>query len=121
MSATFTVTGVGSWSPLLIIGDDLSRESRTVIHDLLNSSTPAVSFLPTLHRSGTFDLLVENATSAASARALFSSNAPVTLVDTDRPDRSMRFVVGPGRIAQVTDPETQRRILMTVPFQEVPL
>lgn len=121
MTATFTAAGVSPWSPLMIIGDDHARETRTVIHDLINDETPAVSFFPALRRSGTLELLVQDATSAAAALALFTRLAPITLTDTDRPDRSMRFVVGPGKINQRTDIATQRRIIMSVPFQEVPL
>ncbi len=120
MSATFTAAGIGSWSPLLIIGDTLSRKARAVVHNLIGSDEPDVSFLPTIARAGTLELLVADRVSAQLGLALLSSARPIYLVDTDRPDRNMRLVVT-GDITQVTEPETQRLIIVTVPVQEIPV
>lgn len=119
-TTTFTAAGLPPWTPVLVHGDAHKREARSIVHELLGSSTPAVSFLPTLPRSGRLDILAANSTSAAAGLALFSAAKPVTLTDTTRPDLNMRFVVV-GDVTQVTDDETQELILMTVQFQEVPL
>lgn len=119
-TTTFTAAGIAPWTPVLVTGDDLKRQTRTSVHELLGSGTPAVSFLPTLTRSGRFDIVSADAVDAALGLALLSSARPIALVDVDRPDLNMRLVVVDD-VAIHTDKETQKLILMSVNFQEVPL
>lgn len=120
MSATFTVPGVGSWTPQLVTRDPHRRRTRVVVHELLGSGTPGVTILPTLARSGTLTILTTGPTQAASGLQLLSAGQPVALTFSDRPDLSMRFVVT-GDIEQETDEETAQLVILQVPFQEVPL
>lgn len=119
-TTTFTAAGLPPWTPILIQSDDHKRQTRAQVHELLGNSTPAVSFLPTLARSGRLDILAADAASAQLGLELFGSARPITMVDATRPDLNMRFVVS-GDVTQKTDKETQELILMTVQFQEVPL
>lgn len=119
-TTTFTAAGLPPWTPILVHGDALKRQSRAQVHELLASGTPAVTFFPSLARSGRLDILVANASSAAAGLALLSAARPITLSDPTRPDLGMRFIVS-GDVTQQTDDETQELVLMTVQIQEVPL
>lgn len=118
MSVTFTF-GPHTITALLIVRDDLDYESRTIVHNLLGTDTPAVSLLPRLSRAGRLEILFSDPAAAKSAAATLSIGIPFQLTDTDRPDRNMRLVVT-GTITTHTDPVTQHRALMTLPFREVP-
>lgn len=119
MSSTFTVAGVGSWSPILILADDVRHPARTVVHDLLAGGV-AATLRPTAPRTGNLELLTVDAADAAVGVALLAAGLPVTLT-ADPAELSMRLVVT-GEISLRTDTDTAaRRVIITVPFREVPL
>ena len=118
MTDTFTVAGVGTWSPLLITSDDVRRRTSTVVHDLIDGGVSA-SIRPAGPRSGTLEILTAGASDAAAGIALLTAGHPVQL-DADPAELSMRFVVV-GEITQQTITDTaQRLVTVTVPFREIP-
>ncbi len=119
MSDTMTVPGVGTWSPLLVLSDNLTKPSRTIIHELIGTQIPDVTLRPGLLRKGTLKLLTKDAADAATGLLVLDAGQPITFV-SERPQLSMRFVVTEPGIGWETDPETLKRVVyLTVPFQEV--
>lgn len=119
MSNTFTAAGIGSWSPVEILGDRLTARQRPVVHELLGTPAPAITLLPGLMRKGTLRLLTQGAADAAAGLLVLASGRPITLT-AEPAQLSMRFVVTDPGIDWETDTDTDARLVyLNVPFQEV--
>lgn len=119
MSDTFTVPGIGSWSPVTTLSDPFTKPSRTIVHELIGTQVPDVTLRPGLLRKGEFQLLTNNAADAAAGLLVLSSGQPITLM-SERAQLSMRFVVTEPGIKWETIAETRDLVvILSVPFQEV--
>lgn len=119
MSDTLTVSGVGTWSPRLVLSDQHTKPVRTIIHELIGTQIPDVTLRPGLLRKGTLKLFANDAADAAAGLLVLDAGQPITLV-SERAQLSMRFVVTEPGIGWETDTDSRTRVVyLTVPFQEV--
>lgn len=119
-----TIThSAGVLVPKLVEGYVATREVRTVVHTILNSSSPVVSLRPPGLRSGSLRCLFPVQADAVSAFAVLSTPQVLTLHASEVPAVNMTFVVagsrGSGELSIDLDDETRSVWWITVPFQEV--
>lgn len=92
-SHTITATnGAGSTSPLAVAGYDTSRQSRNIIHDLLDGSI-GTSFIAPRPRSGDLVTVYTDRAEAFAAYALYAQESSFTYVSDDVPELGMTFVL----------------------------
>lgn len=106
--------------PILVNGYEGKRQARTVVHRHANTDNVSVSLIPAGPRSGTLELLFEDATDAAATLALFGYASLFLLADDDLPEIDMMFAVTEGDLSANLDDETRSVWLVKVPFVEVP-
>jgi hypothetical protein len=116
MTTIFT-KGTTSVVPLLLTDFASTRASGNVIHDIIGTSIPDVTFKPAGLRTGTLELLFADLTGARAAEAMFASVGVVIMSDTDLPDLNMTLVPA-GNIALVLH-DDRVHWLVTVDYQEV--
>lgn len=93
-----------------------ARESRTIEHQLLESSKTLYTLRPPRPSAGVMTLRFPDAAAAHAARDFFSTPAEFDMYPVDPPELSARFVVTGGDIAitQATGSWT-----LTLPWREV--
>lgn len=116
--ATIITSGDTTIEPLLVTGWEASQDSRNIIHTIIGRSTPDVTLKPAGLRSGTLELLFENATDADEARLLHADAVVFTLTSSELSQVDMTYVVA-GSISSVLEDETRRLWTISVDFQEV--
>lgn len=113
-------TPVVKVEPLVVNGLSVAREARSIVHTILGSSNPDVTFRPASLRRGTLKLVMPSAASAFAAQSGLLTPRTFDLVDTDVPQANMRFVVGDDEEVTVTlDPVARKSWIVEVPFREV--
>ncbi|MFE6733428.1 hypothetical protein [Microbacterium sp. NPDC057650] len=107
--------------PLQVNGYEATRDVRTIVHPILNRSSPDVTFRAPGLRSGTLSCLFADEAAAVTAYGALSVPQVLVLSDADVASIGMSFVVGPEgeQLTIGLDPTTRRRWLVTVPFVEV--
>lgn len=108
--------GAGTVTPLLVSGYTPSRQSRNLVHDLLDGSL-GVSFIPPRPRSGQLRLLFRTEDDAFEAFNLFGAATSFTYTNTDVPSVGMTFVLD-GSVDLDLD-ALMGNWWVTVGFQEV--
>jgi hypothetical protein len=117
--ATITATnGAGTTSPLEVLGYETNRESRNIVHDLIDGGI-AVALISPRPRSGELRLLYPNEAEAWASLALHAQETSFALIDGDVPAVGMTYVVAPGSVRLTLDPETNAAWTLTVPYQEI--
>lgn len=120
MSTTITRTSdTAETHPDLVLGYATSVESRNVIHDLIDGSI-AVTLVAARPRAGTLELFYVDEAEAWAALSMHRSADSFTIVDSDRPDIGMTYVVD-GRIGLALDDSTRDHWQVSVGYQEVVL
>lgn len=115
---TITATnGAGSTSPLAVTGYATQRQSRNIIHDLLDGGI-AVSFIPLRPRSGTLVTVYDSKAAAWDAYALYADSDTFTYVNADLPEVSMTFALD-GRLSIEPDDEVPGVWYVDAGYQEV--
>lgn len=118
---TITITannGAGTVAPLLILMPyEYGFEGRNIIHDLIGGGI-AVSLVAPRPRSGTLALLFPDNATAAAAAQLHRERTTFTLAWPDLPSGAMTYVVTDS-VAVSKDPDTMKRWLTTVSYQEI--
>jgi hypothetical protein len=97
-----------------------SREGRTLVHGVLNSAAPDVSFRPFGLRSGSLTFAFD---SAATAHAFVNAAAmpqTLALAAPEVPGIDMSFVAAGDDLDIEQDDSVSTVWYVTVPFQEVP-
>lgn len=117
--ATTITHSTGTILPTVVNGYEASRESRTIVHPILNRSNPDVTFRAPGLRRGSLVCVFATETAAVAAFAVLSVPQVLTLSDTSAPSVAMSFVVAEGDLNVALDPETRVVWLVTVPFVEV--
>jgi hypothetical protein len=107
-------------TPLLTAGYQSSRQSRTVVHEVLGRSYPDVTVFPMSLRSGTLTLVYDNEADAAEAERMHAAGQVMTYADSDLPSASMTYIVS-GTLTRELDPQTRTVWLVAVAYQEVTL
>lgn len=120
MSVTIS-DGATSLQPLLVIGHQVSRESRNVVHKILGRPDPDITLREAGLRSGSLAILCATPADAYTMLAIHSNPGALTLTDTELPQASMQYVLAEGTAELVVDEQTQLRTVVSVPFQEVAL
>lgn len=109
--------GAGATQPLAVAGYDASRESRNVIHDLLDGSI-GVSFVAPRPRSGDLVTVYTDRAEAFAAYALYSEETTFTYTTTETPEVGMTFVLD-GSLDIDQDGDHSDVWYVRVGFQEV--
>lgn len=109
--------GSGTTAPLAVAGYESERESRNVVHDLLDGSV-GIAYRRARGRSGTLTLAYDDRALAFASVALLSRPCPFLLA-SDVPEVGMRFGAA-GRIEIAQDSEDTDLWYVDVDYQEVP-
>lgn len=118
MSTTIS-NGTNTLTPRLVSGWKHTRESRSIVHDILGTSAPAVTLRPAALRSGTLLVVVGTDDNlVASMEGMFSAGDVLTIASTERPLVDMSFVAV-GDVTVTLDDETRTVWTIEVDFQEV--
>lgn len=104
--------------PVLFTGYESTRQSGTIIHPVLGSSTPDVTLRPAQRRSGEFEMLFDSEHAAAAAESLLARGELCSVRSQERDSVEMIFVVT-GRIARTLDDETRDMWIVRFGFQEL--
>lgn len=128
--------------PTLVIGYEAARASRNIVHDILGSETPDVTYRPAKARSGRMRLLFATAVtsgydwidgyyveviagsdpeadSLAAVNVLATYAGPMQFTAAGRDTLAMTFVVGEGDITRTLDATTRRTWVVEFDYQEV--
>lgn len=111
--------GAGTTSPLAVTGYSTQRQTRTVIHDLLDGGI-AVSYVPLRPRSGTLVSVYQDKTEAWAAYALYAASDTFSYTNTELPEVGMTFVLD-GRLSIEPDDEVPGVWYVDAGYQEVAL
>jgi hypothetical protein len=106
--ATFTTTSQIGW--------DTTRESRTLVHAILDGPD-AVTLRSADARTGSMTLLFDTADEAGAVDVAHIAPAVWTLTDADMPGNTMRYVLAPGTGPRVR--YDQGKWAVDVAFREV--
>lgn len=126
MSSVITSTEVISdgttaqTAPLLTSGYQSSRQSRTVVHEVLGRSYPDITQFPMSLRSGNLTLVYDNEADSVECERMHTGGYVMTYSDSDLQSASMNYVVN-GALTRELDPQTRTVWLVTVAYQEVTL
>ena len=120
MSTSITHSS-GTITPELINGYQASRTTRSIVHDILNRSSPDITLRAAGLRRGQFRCLFREQADALTAYAALSIPQVLTIADPEVPAINMTFVVGPdGEDLDIElDDETRDLWWIVVPFVEV--
>lgn len=116
-----TITdGATTVTPTLVLGHEVSRRSRTVIHPILGRPDPDVTLREAALRRGTLRVLFPDAESAYVCFSMHAGLSVLTLTTPELPSASMSYVVDGDADLQL-DEDTRERCVVEIPFQEVAL
>jgi hypothetical protein len=116
MPSTISYTG-GSITPTLVLGYEARRESRNIIHELLDSPDVAVTLRPAGRLTGTLVLFFTTQAAALAADAAHKVARVFTFADTDLPGLGMRYVTTNATTIALDD--GRKRWTVSVPYQEI--
>lgn len=117
MSTTIT-DGTTTVEPVLVTGWESERETRNVLHPIINRNDHEVTLRPAVPRSGTLELLFETLADAVEAEVMHAQAKEFTLTDSDHAALAMTYVAH-GRIRLALDEDTRDAWTLSVGFQEV--
>lgn len=119
MTATITRdSDSATTSPYMVLGYATDRESQNVVHNLIGGDI-AVTLVQAVPRAGTLELFYIEEADAWAALALHSTADSFTLVDTDRPEIGMDYVLSAGGVGIRLDEQTRDHWIVAVNYQEV--
>jgi hypothetical protein len=119
---TITLTRVPtaeSVTILLVTDFAYTSPLRTVVHNVIGRDTADFTVHPTGPRTGTFNLLCANETTAQAIEKLLRQSGPFTLVDTATTVANRKFMPT-GDLALTLDPSTQTVCTVAVGYTETP-
>jgi hypothetical protein len=120
MSVTITYADDLVLIPDLVLGYAWEHASRNVLHPLIANPLPAVTLREAAAKAGTLQLFFLLETAALQASEAHRLAEVFTYQDTDRPALTMRYVVpDAGKIGVTLDPETKKRWIVAVDYQQV--
>jgi hypothetical protein len=104
---------------LQVDGYEFARATGTVLHDVIGSAAPAVSWGPLRTPQGTLSLLfdADQADEALDVVALHASPGIVTYTDTEVPEASMSYVAR-DTVGYRKDSDTGRWVV-TIPYRRL--
>lgn len=117
MTTTITL-GATVVTPTMVLGYESEREHGNQARDIQDSNEPDIDFKEAGLRSGTLDLFCNTHALALSVEALHCNVGVFTLASSELPGIDMDYVPL-GRVRSKLDPDTARRWIVSVDFQEV--
>lgn len=117
MSASFA-TGATTITPILVDGFNSDRDSRTLVHAIIGTSTPAVAVQDAGLRTGNATLLFPSLEDAQDAEDSFKLAAVWTYTDPDHAGISMSFVIT-GQLHTELESQSRDLGIVTFGYQEV--
>lgn len=97
------------------------RRTRTIRHELMQSETVRVTFVPPVPAAGEFDALFPDVAAAKAAYDWFVQRREFYLEETALPAVPARFVVAGGELVLAQDEQSPHRWHVRIPWQEYPL
>jgi len=114
-----TITcGESSVSPTLVLGYRSTRPARNLVHSIIDRADPDVTLKPAGLRTGTMQLFHLTLATALACEALHALEGVCTLEDTDLPELDMSYIAA-GDITLELDPDTRKRWVVSLEYQEV--
>lgn len=108
-------------TPTLVLGYETERTSQNVFHKLIGGGL-AVTLVPPMPRAGTLELFYPDEADAWESLALHSVADSFAIVDDDRPDVGMTYVLSDsGGVTLALDEDTRDHWIVSVDYQEVDL
>lgn len=114
---TTIVSAAGTTTPDLVLGYETTRESRNIVHDLLDGGI-AVSIYPARPRSGTLRLFYTTEEQAQISLWLHGQPTTFSLASDDLEEIDMTYVVY-GAVEMALDEGTVVVWTVSVGYQEV--
>jgi hypothetical protein len=120
MAATVTAEiSLDTFAPVLVQTLTVSQRTRSIVHDIVGSAEPYISFQPAALRTGQHVFFFASESEAMTAQSICNQIGAFTLSYPERPWIEMRFVVADGSIDLDLDPTTRKHWTLTVSFQEL--
>jgi len=117
--ATTITAGATTITPALVLGYDTTTRAGNVMHQIIGSSAPAVTFFPESLRSGELKLMFPSRALAWAAQTFLKAQTIFTLASTDETLIGMKFVRD-GSMSIALDNDMLEFWQLTVSYQEVP-
>ena len=114
---TTIALGATSLVPLIVNGYSSERESGNIVHDVLGTGAPSVTFGPAGLRTGTLELIVATMAAALAFEALHTQPGVLHLTDSDVVGVNMYYVTSGKITVAISDERTTWAV--KVDFQEV--
>lgn len=115
--STITI-GATVITPTVVDGYESSRQSGNIVHQILGTSSPDVTFRPAQLRRGSLRLVFASEAAAKAAEDAHATAGTCELSDGDVETVDMVYVVD-GEIRRTLDDATRHVWVVTVDFQEV--
>lgn len=109
-------------TPTLVNGFESRRDSRTVVHEIINGDEDDIDLRPAGLRRGRLELLFAGEDSeyaSATAEATIATASVFTFGDDDRATVAMSFVVAGGTIERSLDDATRDAWIVAFDWREV--
>lgn len=114
-----TITQGGTTlTPTLVLGYESERESGNIVHPIIGTGIPDITFGPASLRTGTLTIFCLDHAAALAVEALHLVAGYFVLADVDLPGINMKYVPA-GKIAVKLD-DARKRWTVEIDFQEVP-
>jgi hypothetical protein len=110
--------GTDDYTPIVVNGFEAARASRTFVHSIIGTNSPAIALQPSDLRSGTLTTLWPTLTDAEEFEGALAAGAVWTVSDGTTPEVNMSFVVS-GDVGIQLDPDSLVLGIVRVEFQEV--
>jgi hypothetical protein len=110
--------GTDDYTPIVVNGFEASRASRTFVHSIIGTNSPAIALQPSDLRSGTLTTLWPSLADAEMFEGALASGSVWTLTDGTTTEVDMSFVVS-GDVTIQLDPDSSVLGIVRLEFQEV--
>jgi hypothetical protein len=104
----------------MVLGYDWSRPSNNIVHPIIGSENPAITFRPAGPRRGTLSIFCLTEAEAVATVDLHAKPGSFDYIDTDVSSAAMTYVPVDD-IRATLDAGTQKRWIVDVPYQQVAL
>jgi hypothetical protein len=112
--------GTTTLTPLLVLTPESNAPSRNILHDVIARDYPDVTLYPAGLRTGQHVFLCADEASSVAIENIHKRTAVITYTPDGISSMGMTYVLAPdGNVARTLDPQTLRRWIVTVDFQEV--
>jgi hypothetical protein len=114
--ATTITRGATTLTPTAVTDWETTRETGNIVHQVIGTGDPSVTFAATRLRTGKLSLVCATLALALSVDALHAAPGPLTITNTDVGLSMLYAVTGAVTVSQDKDSDTW---LVTVEFSEI--